>query len=364
MAGAHRAREHPEEARANAMSASSGRRLTEIDSLRGMAALAVLSFHFTTRYEAIYRFSGYLPFHAPWGYLGVNLFFVISGFVIYMTLDRTDVGADFLVSRFSRLYPAYWAAIALTFCITSVLGLPGKAVPWHIAVLNIPMFQMLFFVPMVDGVYWTLLVELLFYGLAYALFAARRMNYVLHALCALFALRLVYWGFAEFAHVDLPWRIRQLLILDYIPFFGLGIVAFRLSQRRGRYPLADLLTAMLAIGVLAVGDSALLAAVALGCFAAVWLAAQGRLGFLRFPLLVWLGTISYPLYLLHEYIGWSLLRQFQRQGLAPMAAIAVTTTLVIGLAAVVSKLVEYPGMAYIRRKYRESRQYRMRHAST
>jgi peptidoglycan/LPS O-acetylase OafA/YrhL len=346
------------------MSASSGRRLTEIDSLRGMAALAVLSFHFTTRYEAIYRFSGYLPFHAPWGYLGVNLFFVISGFVIYMTLDRTDVGADFLVSRFSRLYPAYWAAIALTFCITSLLGLPGKAVPWHIAVLNIPMFQMLFFVPMVDGVYWTLLVELLFYGLAYALFAARRMNYVLHALCALFALRLVYWGFAEFAHVDLPWRIRQLLILDYIPFFGLGIVAFRLSQRRGRYPLADLLTAMLAIGVLAVGDSALLAAVALGCFAAVWLAAHGRLGFLRFPLLVWLGTISYPLYLLHEYIGWSLLRQFQRQGLAPMAAIAVTTTLVIGLAAVVSKLVEYPGMAYIRRKYRESRQYRMRHAST
>ena len=197
VAGAHRARQRLEYAREKPMSASSGRRLTKIDSLRGIAALAVLSFHFTTRYDEIYRFSGYLPFHAPWGYLGVNLFFVISGFVIYMTLDRTDVGADFLVSRFSRLYPAYWTAIALTFCITSLLGLPGKAVPWHIAVLNIPMIQMLFSVPMVDGVYWTLLVELLFYGLAYALFAARRMNYVLHALCALFALRLIYWGFAN-----------------------------------------------------------------------------------------------------------------------------------------------------------------------
>jgi peptidoglycan/LPS O-acetylase OafA/YrhL len=57
----------------------------------------------------------------PWGYLGVNLFFVISGFVIFMTLDRTLVPLDFVISRTSRLFPAYWAAIIITMVITHSL---------------------------------------------------------------------------------------------------------------------------------------------------------------------------------------------------------------------------------------------------
>lgn len=333
------------------------RRLTEVDSLRGLAALAVVGFHFTTRYDEVYHFTRTLPFYVPWGYLGVNLFFVISGFVIFMTLERTRVPMDFVVSRASRLYPAFWASIALTYCITSLLGLPGHEVSWQVALLNFPMFHQLFRVPLVDGVYWTLLVELLFYALAFILFLAGGMKRVLVALCALFVLRLVYWGFAQFAHVDLPWRIRQLLVLDFIPFFGLGIVAYRLVNVR-RATAGDLVTAAFAVAVVAIGDSVVLALVALTCFLAVWLAASGRLGVLRFPLLVWLGTISYPLYLLHENIGWSVIRQLQRHGLSPLAAIAIALPLVIALAAVVSTAIEYPVMDRIRRAYRQHREAR------
>ena len=329
-------------------------RLTEIDSLRGVAALAVLAFHFTYKYDELYGFTAPLPFAASYGYLGVNLFFVISGFVIFMTLERTRVPMDFVVSRASRLFPAYWTAILLTFSVTHLLGLPGKEVSWGVALLNLPMFQQLFAVPLVDNVYWTLLVELLFYALAFTLFVTGRLHQVLYAVCGLLLLRGVYWAFATFAHVDLPWRISQLLILEFIPFFGLGIVAYRLSAGGARKATAEWTTAALCVVAL-LTDSALLAAVAVGCFLAVWLAASGRLPFLRLRLIVWFGVISYPLYLLHENIGWAVIRQLQAHGVAPLPAIAVTAALVIGLSAAVSFGVERPAMAWIRQKYKASR---------
>ena len=90
-------------------------RLVEIDALRGVAALAVVLFHYTTRFTELFK-PGTLPtISFPGGHYGVNLFFIISGFVIFMTLEKTARPLDFVVSRFSRLFPAYWAAIFLTF---------------------------------------------------------------------------------------------------------------------------------------------------------------------------------------------------------------------------------------------------------
>ena len=83
-------------------------------------------FHFTTRFTELYPASGASVLAVPYGYFGVNLFFIISGFVIFMTLQRTERPMDFVVSRFSRLFPSYWAAIILTFAVTHWLGLPGR----------------------------------------------------------------------------------------------------------------------------------------------------------------------------------------------------------------------------------------------
>ena len=330
------------------------RRLTEIDSLRGVAALSVLAFHFTYKYGELYGYADPLPFAASWGYLGVNLFFVISGFVIFMTLDRTRVPMDFIVSRASRLYPSYWTALLLTFVVTHALGLPGKEVSAGVLLLNVPMFQQLFSVPLVDNVYWTLMVELLFYGLAFALYLAGWLHRVLWALVFLLALRAGYWAAAAFLHVDLPWRINQLLILEYIPFFALGIVAYRLAMARDRTPLADAAVATLAL-VSLLTDSPLMAGVGLVCFLAVWMAAAGRLPFLRFRVIVWFGVISYPLYLVHENIGWSIIRTLERAGWRSLPAVALTTVIVIALAAAVSRWVERPAMAAIRGRYRARR---------
>ena len=99
-------------------------RLVEVDALRGLAALAVVLFHYTTRFTELFAPNPPPTFSFPDGHYGVNLFFIISGFVIFMTLEKTSRPMDFVVSRFSRLFPAYWVAIILTLSITHLLGLP------------------------------------------------------------------------------------------------------------------------------------------------------------------------------------------------------------------------------------------------
>ncbi|MCM2335320.1 MAG: acyltransferase family protein, partial [Pseudomonas sp.] len=110
------------------MQSSTGR-VVELDALRGLAALAVVAFHYTTHYQAQVGHAQPLGFGFPFGNYGVHLFFLISGFVIFMTLERTRSPLDFVVSRFSRLFPAYWAAMAVTAAVVYTVGLPGQRLP-------------------------------------------------------------------------------------------------------------------------------------------------------------------------------------------------------------------------------------------
>ena len=76
------------------------RRLHSLDALRGLAALGVVAYH-------------YLDQPAYYGLLGVELFFIISGFVILMTLERVPSLLQFAIGRAARLYPAYWFSVAV-----------------------------------------------------------------------------------------------------------------------------------------------------------------------------------------------------------------------------------------------------------
>ena len=190
-------------------------RLVEVDALRGLAALAVVLFHYTTRFTQLFEANSLPTFSFPDGHYGVNLFFIISGFVILMTLEKTSRPMDFVVSRFSRLFPAYWVAILLTFTLTHLLGLPGKLVDTATAFGNLIMIHGLFGIPHVDGVYWTLEVELLFYCGMFLLYRFQRLHLIHHALLGLLALRLAYFGLERGFGIDLPWTISRLLILKY-----------------------------------------------------------------------------------------------------------------------------------------------------
>lgn len=335
--------------------AGGARRLVQLDALRGVAAMSVVLFHFTTRFGELYH-----PAQPPWvsfphGHYGVDLFFMISGFVICMTLHRTRVGMDFVVSRFSRLYPAYWAAIALTVGVTHLLGLPGRESGAGTALLNGLMFHGLFGVPDVDGAYWTLLIELQFYAWMFLLFRLGRLDQVHLWMLGLLVARGLsdladqHWG------VSLPWKVYMVLILKYLPWFALGVAVYSEVEagRTGRRLPGVRASAVAAVLVLVLTETPLHGLLAAALLALLHAAARQRLAWLEWRPLVWLGGISYTLYLLHEYIGWSLLLAFGRQGVDRHLALALTLAIVLLMAHAVTVTVERPAMNRIRRAWRE-----------
>ncbi len=102
-------------------------RIKELDILRGVAAMEVMFSHYTGSYDYQHGLKNSLGFSVTDGNYGVFLFFAISGFVILLTLQNCATALDFAISRFSRIFPAYWAAILLTSATLAwlaPLGLP------------------------------------------------------------------------------------------------------------------------------------------------------------------------------------------------------------------------------------------------
>jgi peptidoglycan/LPS O-acetylase OafA/YrhL len=162
-------------------------RYRTLDHWRAVAALWVLLYHAHGRWleGAVHPWFGWVQIFARRGYLGVSLFFVISGYCISARLHRDNEGQTpirhFLVDRLLRIFPTYWVALAVTL----LLGLatrpfnhtPLYATPFALGVLpatttrwlsNLLLMEPWLQVPPILNVSWTLTYELAFYALAAA----------------------------------------------------------------------------------------------------------------------------------------------------------------------------------------------------
>ena len=143
------------------------KRLELLDYGRFFAAIIVVLFHYTFNGINNGKISSisYIPLVVDitkYGYLGVELFFMISGYVIFFSAKSGDA-SKFAVGRALRLYPAYWFGVCFTSLFALLWGGDLMAVqPLQIAV-NMTMLQSFLGVKHVDGVYWTLVYEITFY---------------------------------------------------------------------------------------------------------------------------------------------------------------------------------------------------------
>lgn len=325
-------------------------RVVELDALRGLAALAVVAFHFTTHYAQQIGHVEPLSLGFPPGNYGVQLFFLISGFVIFMTLERTRDAMDFVVSRFSRLFPAYWAAILVTAAVVYSVDLPAQRLPLRDLALNFTMVQQILGAEDLDGSYWTLEVELFFYAqmlLWFLLGQLKRMHWII----ALWLLLTVVYGETEHLHLHFSYTVRELLILRHIPFFALGILFYRLWTRPSErvLNLCFIAASLATIGFAYVPVLLLVASVCCTVFA---LLVSGALRWLAHPSFAFLGAISYSLYLLHQAIGFAFIHWLEHHGVGSIAAIGGALLLVLTLAAALTFLVERPALRWIRTRWR------------
>ena len=285
-------------------------RLTQIDGLRAIAALSVVAFHYTTRFDQIFHHVAPTGFEFALGYLGVNLFFAISGFVIYMTLDGIRAPLDFVISRFSRLFPTYWSAVALTWVIVSIVGLPGYGVTWNEAIFNLSMLQSFFSVRDVDGVYWSLQVELLFYVWMLILWVTGMLHYSVAifigwvAIAGMATIVEILWG------MKVSFALKHFLLLEWIPWFALGMIAY-LTLRERRFGLTHGIVVLAAIATVAARNHMPSTIAAVAVFGIMWAASRQKLKLLEWKPLVFFGMISYPLYLVHEQIGWIVIAKVE-----------------------------------------------------
>jgi peptidoglycan/LPS O-acetylase OafA/YrhL len=143
------------------------KRLDILDYARFIAVLFVISFHYTFNGIANGKVTSitHIPFiieYSKYGYLGVELFFLISGYVIfYSAKNRT--ASQFATARALRLYPSYWFAIIFTSTFAYFWGGNLMSVNLSEIFVNFTMFQSYLGYANVDGVYWTLVFEVQFY---------------------------------------------------------------------------------------------------------------------------------------------------------------------------------------------------------
>lgn len=335
-----------------------------LDLLRCAAALLVALFHFTRTLHGVETMF-------PFGWVGVEIFFVISGYVIAYSAQHGSA-MRFLRGRFLRLYPTAWLVAGASFTMLAII----PSYYWRsvrIWVYSDPahLFNALALTGIaVTGSYWTLPIELAFYGCIFMLLLTGRLHWLRG-----FALALTLYGVPclvvlalhQARIIDAPWSEfgmdgRNALLLRHGPLFALGLYVF--ARQNGGLGRRDRWGAGLAL---------LLCLVEIACRSAQQLREHSITALVPLPLLIaetealfilalaailaslhWnarfptrlrpasraLGLVTYPFYLVHEMLGGVVVFLALRAGALPLQAVAAAIAVVGVFAFVLSNWME------------------------
>jgi peptidoglycan/LPS O-acetylase OafA/YrhL len=209
------------------------KRFQELDALRGIAAILVVFFHFTAgrvEYNSILKL----------GTTGVDLFFIISGFVIFMSLQKIKCSRDFIINRTSRLYPTYWTAVTLAFFLLSVKPIINGTFQIKESTIsylgNMTMFQFYFRIPDLDPPYWTMIIEMLFYIGILFLYQFKILKY-LNFFGTVISLSSVILCHFWYKNIVAETIIKGIPLMQFLPLFFAGTLFYKLYTSRNQYKL-------------------------------------------------------------------------------------------------------------------------------
>lgn len=342
------------------MSQQPPHRLFALDVLRLVSALMVLGFHYGFRMGFTGEGGGIrfpeIAGVAMWGDAGLLVFFTISGFVIALSAEGRSAW-DFAVGRLARLWPAFVISATLTAGVLLAWPVPGVETPtlaqWAAQFALMPR---LLGQPFMDNAYWTIAFELAFYGwvailMALGLFQRRWRGVILVWLALSMANELVIGSTL----------LRRVFITEYSGYFAFGVLLFK-----GRTRIDGRLLGLMAL-------AALWATVARDICERHWVdnyleARNVSLAVLAAPLSLavvaftaslksiplrpaWataLGALTYPLYLLHQNIGYAVFGRFATGDNRWIVAAVLIVGLVV-VAWTISALIEPPARRAILR---------------
>lgn len=332
------------------MSNKTNQRFEELDALRGIAVMSVVLFHYTNKYDVFFTpnssvFSGFYI-----GEYGVPLFFIISGFVIYLTVNNCKNAYDFAWRRFTRLYPIFWICVILTFFgVNYANTLPELKSNWLDGLFNLTMFYrpLRYFIDIkdVDGAYWSLLPELQFYLLIFSLMLFNKMKYI-KGVSLIWLLLVIVENYMF--HIPI---IGSFINLYFGGFFIAGILFFRIRVYNEHtlvnhlFILCTLIINIIIYNTLNHPHPFLILPI---IYVVFYLFIYGKLKFINNKVLLFLGAISYPLYLLHQNLGYVLIYQLRSYGYSSYIIVPFVTIVFIMLAAFLTFYIERPFLKLLR----------------
>ena len=318
-------------------------RLNQLDIFRGIACLMVLLFHYTSRYATEFNneiTTQLLDF--KYGGLGVDLFFIISGFVIFMSINKNKSPIQFLIKRFTRLYPTFWICVIITFCIIYISDLDQYKRTLTDFILNLTMMPDVFGAPRVDGVYWSLLPELLFYFMCFLLLSFNKLKKI-NIICSIWLFLIVVNHFFDFMPV------RVLLNLRFGHLFVIGIYFYKIMFDQNKWT-SHLFIFLSIICSLLININPVKNIFLIGFITSFYLLVYGKLNWLKSKALSKLGEISYALYLVHQFIGFVIINYLIKIKInEPILLILIPLTLTIFISILVTYYLEPPFRKVIKR---------------
>lgn len=291
-------------------------RIASLDGLRGLAILLVLLFHTYSRW----------PDYMPWasvhkdfyvfkfGFLGVQLFFLISGFVIYMTLERCSSLTEFMFRRWLRLFPAMLIGTLLIYLTSFFLVERPNGQIEFLNLLPGLLFidddvinatQNLVDVEPIEGAFWSLFVEVKFYVLFGTLYFFNR-HTALRNLLAIFLAAFAYVAAGkispELASPLIDRILFNMLSLQYFGWFCVGALLYKAYVDNSKLLVLASALMMIPTVLIMYGKGLPIVSACGLVYIAFYLALNNSVVSAIFAsrLFVFLGFISYPLYLIHE----------------------------------------------------------------
>ncbi|MDE1154976.1 MAG: acyltransferase [Acidobacteriaceae bacterium] len=352
------------------------RQVLGLDVLRTLAAMMVMAHHL-----GFWLFTGAMTYHDDgfsvnyrwtvpfswFGFIGVEIFFVLSGFVIVYSAQSASA-VSFLRGRVVRLYPAAWICATATVVLLLATG--------HHNGLSTRLLHSILLSPhpaWVDGSYWTLPIEIAFYTLVFLLLSLHRLRWLERILALVGSvsalLNLCQFALEAFGHIKPAlqmqrvldsWQAQPLLLRNGV-FFAIGCYLWLCLYREFTVRRAAWLILFVAGALAEIGLHTRLIAAASGHRPTAWV-----------PILVWLLSImvillsvryddaihrvlghrgamitrrtafmSYPLYLVHQQAGYALIAVLRRS-MPDTLALLLTTLLILAFSLIVILWLEKP----------------------
>jgi len=332
---------------------SPNQRLKGIDALRGLAVIIVCLYHYCYRYQNSLDKNTFISTFLYFGQFGVQLFFIISGFVIFWTACKYDSWSRFILARACRLYPAYWFGVLFTSSILTVFILEGKSISLRQVIINLTMMQEFLFVQPVDGVYWSLTVEILFYAFMACIIFFKLLNKI--------ELLMFVWlilGIYFIQILEPPYAlkvIKGILLLRHIQLFIAGICFFKLW--RGQKTLFTLpllsLSYIYNFYVFSFSESLFI----LGLYALFYFVGVKNITYFHVRVLLYLGKISYSFYLIHQYFGYIVLQELSFYEFNFIISVFIAICLSLAVASLMFRYIEKPSYDYLHQRFFKSKLY-------